>query len=164
MKFIGRYFLFSSTLILVTVIGWASWGQNKRNPSPVGLGLILGDPSGVSMKTKLQDGQALDGLVSYGSGPASTYYLAGSYQFEKPSALHFGKQPVDFYYGLGIRIHESGPSNDRKLHLGPKVPAGLSIKLVDTAFEVFAEAAFVLDITPSTSGDIDGGIGARYWF
>lgn len=156
-----RFFLLFSFSVLFAVLFTASFSEAQEK---FGLGVILGDPTGFSAKGKIGPEAWLDGVVTFSSGPASTYYLSSDYIKERPHLFRLDQQTVDLTYGIGLRIYESGKSNDRKFHVGPKVPVGLSTKFRDPSVEIYVEASFIMDVAPSTSGDVDGGIGFRYWW
>lgn len=151
--------------VLLIFFGFQTWAQAQEK---FGIGIVLGDPSGITAKMHLNRGY-LDGVFAYSSGPAKTYYLSSCYLLEKPKINSVDGHALDLYYGIGVRIYEADYdrdrfSRDRRTYIGPKIPLGILTKFKDPSVEVYGEIAFIMDLVPSTGGDIDAGIGARYWF
>ena len=68
-----------------------------------------------------------------------------------------GKLPL--YFGLGLKL---GFGND--VHIGIRVPIGLNYMFDEVPIDIFVEVAPGLQLVPATAFDIDGGLGARYYF
>ncbi|MBF0473384.1 MAG: hypothetical protein HQK93_06585, partial [Nitrospirae bacterium] len=70
------------------------------------------------------------------------------------------------YIGLGGRIKFADKIifNNSLNSIGVRLPIGISYIFKDTPIELFLEIAFVLDVSPSTNFNLQGGVGARYYF
>lgn len=147
-----------SILCLVLVIGTvlpAAGGD-------VGLGIIAGEPTGLSLKTWLGDTNALDAASGWSLGENEWLYLHVDYLHHRYD-LHVPEldRGVPYYFGIGGRVllrdgHES--------RLGVRIPLGLDYVFDDSRFDVFIEVAPIVNLIPSTGFDLSGGIGARFWF
>ncbi len=130
----------------------------------VGLGVIVGDPTGISAKHWLgQDKkkQAIDCAISWSAGSSSDFYfhsdwLKHKYNLVKVKDLT-GKLPV--YYGCGIKL-----SSGEETTLGIRVPLGAEYIFAEIPFDLFVEAAPVINLTPSFEIDLNAGIGVRMFF
>lgn len=129
------------------------------------LGLILGEPTGISFRNWIGSSNAID--LSVGWSVKDNKYdhddnfdFHGAYLFHKKSDIRIEGYRLPFYFGPGGRIKITGGD----LILGFKVPLGLYYKFKTTPFSMFIEIAPGLNITPSTEFDVMGGIGFRYIF
>jgi hypothetical protein len=116
---------------------------------PLGLGIVLGEPTGVTAKYRLSAGTAVDATVSWSLMKDQNMYIHASW------LQHFSGP---FYFGVGVALHPGG-----KGWLGGRVPFGASLYL-STPFELFAEVAPTFYIIPDMDFKLHGGIGIRYYF
>jgi hypothetical protein len=132
---------------------------------PFLLGAILGDPTGLSGKYDISPTEAFDGALSWSLGGRSGVQMHGDYLRILPNRIGAGDSDLDVYYGIGARIIGIDKDEHKgKVSFGARAPIGLKLELKDPSVEFFGEAAAVLDLIPSTSVEIDLGIGARYRF
>jgi hypothetical protein len=145
-------------LIISLLLGTISPAQDKG----YGIGIILGEPSGLSGKYWLNNTNALDfglgfSFTNFNNSKIqlSCDYLWNNYDFFKTS------EKLIIYYGPGIKILTGG-SNDAKL--GIRGVAGVGWFIKDAPIDMFFEVAPVIYMIPGTIFKIDVGIGARYFF
>jgi hypothetical protein len=147
-------------LLIFMFLGPSAWAHG-----PFGLGVIIGDPTGISGKDYLNKERAVDGALGWSSGG---FHLHGDYLIHKPNVFQIDRYPVNLYYGLGARFiswKDNRPHHeDDKSSFGPRAPVGLNLNFNDPAIEVFVELALVLEVIPSTDADVDFGIGGRFYF
>ena len=132
---------------------------------PVGLGIILGEPSGITGKYWFTDLVAMDLTASYSFVHYWLIYGDGLYHFRDVIKL-----PSDFsgtlvpYVGGGAGIRFS--TRDRKDELSAylRVPLGIEFLFRKPSLALFVELASGLGIAPSTFGVVNGGVGVRYFF
>lgn len=132
--------------------------QGRGGP---GVGLILGEPTGLSLKTSLRPRGALDAAAAWSFAGDGYLHLHGDLLFHNWNAtnLQVEEGRLGFYYGIGARVVFR--NNDPRL--GIRVPLGLSYLISDTPLELFGELAPILDLTPDTRFRVNGGLGLRYW-
>lgn len=134
--------------------------QARGNGGDFGLGVILGEPSGVSIKVWNNERSAFDvGAAWSFAGSNDAIHLHGDY------LLHSWLDDIQdgslaFYYGIGARVILSDPD----ARLGVRVPLGLNYIIPNSQIDIFAEIVPILDLTPSTDFNGNGGIGIRYYF
>lgn len=130
----------------------------------LGVGVILGDPSGLSGKMKLDGNHSIDGALAYSSGKHSGTQFHADYLWDRARSWGTTQGPLDMYYGLGGRLISYSDENKSKISIGPRGSLGLSFNINNPNLELFGEIAMVLEVTPSMSADLDAGVGARIRF
>lgn len=135
--------------------------QAAAQDSGFGLGLIVGDPTGLSLKGFLSPRIALDGAVGFGilrgfhiEGHADFLWNQPLVQFDRASmALHFGVGPK---IGLFTEADE--------LWVGARGPVGLTFGFKKVPMDFFFEIAAGLWIIREPVFDLDAAVGTRYFF
>jgi hypothetical protein len=137
-----------------------------------GLGVIIGEPTGISAKLWTSPVNAFDfGLGwSFGGdriGKYKGFYNGGSrvhvhmdYLWHAFNAIHASEQ-FPLYYGFGGRIN-TGAGYDGSLAL--RGVFGIAWLPHNTPLDVFLELVPSLQLTSTTGFGLDAGIGARYFF
>jgi hypothetical protein len=126
--------------------------------SGLGIGVILGKPTGLSAKIWTSREMALD------AGVAWSFHGNGNLRVHTDLLWHRdvfdvdpGKLPV--YYGVGARLLLAS-----ELGFGFRVPLGVVYDVDQVPVDIFLELVPVLDLLPVTALDLDLAIGARYFF
>lgn len=128
-----------------------------------GLGIITGEPTGVSMKYWMGKDTAIDGAVAWSFAKDANLHvhadwLHHNWSFLK-NAFEVESGELPLYYGIGSRIRF-----DDDTRLGMRFVIGMEY-IWDTApFDLFFEAAPILDIAPETTLEGNVALGVRYWF
>lgn len=147
------------SMILLTVTAAMLCSSALAQESGFGLGVIVGEPTGLSFKYWVERTIAVDGAVAWSLGEDDALHLHVDYLAHnfKLFQIEEGKFPI--YYGLGCRI-KSG--DDDKL--GARIPLGMNYLFENTPLDIFLEIVPVLDLAPSTELNMNGAIGVRYFF
>ena len=149
------------TAVAVLLLLLAPPGVLYSQDGGTGLGIIVGEPAGISFKTWISDRSAIDAGLAwsfYGGGFHShADYLWHNFMIFK---LEEGKGKLPLYMGAGGRIKVSG----KEVWLGIRVPIGLVYIFPGDRFDIFLEAAPVLNLVPGTGFDLNAGAGFRYFF
>lgn len=125
-----------------------------------GVGLMLGNPTGVNGKHWLNENQAIDGGLGFSLGKNSDFSIHSDYLLHSKGAFFFNDvHPLDLYYGIGGRM-EFGDD----IELGVRVPVGLAHTLEEQNADIFAEVAPILDFIGRTGLELNLAVGARYYF
>lgn len=143
-----------NTLMLLSFIFAASSHANK------GLGIVLGQPTGLSGRIDTHSTTAWDAAMAWNLGKSSYLLVQADRLWVRPKAFKLDTTALDFYYGVGAIV--SIPHSD--LALAFRIPAGLSYRFRDPSLEIFGELAIAFTLVPSTDFDVLGGVGLRYWF
>lgn len=136
-----------------------------------GLGIIVGEPTGVSFKKWLDKEHAIDAAAAWSFSENDSFqfhadYLIHNFNLLKTGSVG-GKLPV--YFGIGGRLKlESGNngsgSNDHDSLIGLRIPFGLSYLFAKAPVDLFVEVVPVLDLVPDTDFSLNAAIGARFYF
>lgn len=137
----------------------------------LGLGVIVGEPTGVSIKNWVSERHAIDAAAAWSFSENDSIqlhadYLIHDFSLLRPEGLT-GRMPV--YVGLGARVKlkESDNTGGRNVDddlVGVRIPVGVSYLFNDAAVELFAELVPILDVAPDSDFDINAAIGARLYF
>jgi len=129
-----------------------------------GLGIVLGEPTGISANYRMSPRHSIDGAVAWDLSD-DDFHLHSDYLWLKPKALRLDEVALDVYFGVGGRMVFIDRRNEEdNFRLGVRGPVGLSYMFDDPRVEVFGELALTMNLIESTSIDLDGGLGARYYF
>jgi len=129
------------------------------------VGVIVGDPSGLSARFALDNEHSIDGALAYATGANSGFHIHGTYLWDRARTFPTDQDPIEMYYGLGARIISIDKGKyDGDVSFGPRAPIGLLYNFTNPNLEVFGEIAAVLDLTPKMTVDLDVGVGVRVRF
>jgi hypothetical protein len=140
-------------VILLLLSLSATYAQSK-----FGLGIILGEPTGVSAKLWTGGTNALDFAAAWSFKGDGHLLLQADYVWHS-AIIGPSSGKLAFYYGIGGRVIFS----DDPL-IGARVPVGLDYKFDTAPVDIFVELVPILDLIPSTNFNFGGGIGVRFWF
>lgn len=143
--------------LIVSLTSLKSFSQDKG----FGLGVILGEPTGISGKYWVDNEHALDfGLAYSFVHPNKTFSLHGDYLLHLPNLIKSSYRfPV--YYGFGARIHFGNKDGNT---LGARGVIGILWMHDSLPIDAFIELAPVFNLFPETSLHFDFAIGGRYYF
>lgn len=145
---------------------------------PFGLGIILGEPTGITAKYNMDRTYAVDGGISFNFD--QWFMLYADYLHHWPGVM--GSQNAFVanltpYVGFGGLIVMSNrdeyetrkyryytSTSSSKTAVGFRIPLGLEWRAPTFPLGVFLELVPGMTIIPGTSGFFQGGIGARFYF
>lgn len=146
-----------SAILLAAAVPVAA--QNAKN---VGIGFILGEPTGIDAKFWLADSHALEFAVAWSLSDNEEFHLQGDYLFHKWDVFDITTgDDFPLYFGIGGRVILIDHVDDV---VGIRFPVGLAYIFADYPFDIFGAIVPILDIAPDTDFDLEGAIGARFWF
>lgn len=138
---------------------------HAETPGPFGFGIVLGDPTGLSMNYDLSRERSIDAGLAWSFGGDPGFEVHSDYLWHRDSVLRADKLIFDLHYGIGARLLSlSDRHGTDRTRFGPRLPIGLSSSFNQRAIEIFAEIALVMNVIPATTADFDFGIGARVYF
>ncbi len=134
-----------------------------------GVGVIVGEPTGLSAKKWISDTTAIVGAAAWSFSDYNSFQLQADYLWHSFDLIKTEDLPGRFpvYFGVGGRVKFKGENNgkgDERTRVGVRVPVGISYLFHDVPVDLFAEVVPVLDIAPETKFGIGVAIGARYYF
>ena len=129
--------------------------------NPLGLGVIVGEPTGITGKKWLGHRSAFDFGAAWSFGRNDAVLLYADHLWHHYDVFHVDKGAMALYYGLGGRASLRDEGQDA---FGVRVPVGLAYQFENSAIGLFLEVAPVVDLAPDTDLEAMGGLGARYYF
>jgi len=148
-------------LIFVAIVTVFMGSQLSAQSSGIGVGLRLGDPTGLGVKLMNQSEHSLNLAAAWGLGEEAAPVLQGDYVLYNYSLLNleFGAGTMPLYYGLGAHVRLADNTG-----VGIRVPVGLDFKLNSMPLDILFELVPTLALAPSTDFEIHGGLGVHYFF
>lgn len=160
---------FGLTAVLAAGLCWlAASPAAAQTPSDrdFGLGLIIGDPTGVTMKGFLTPETAIDGAVGFSLLHGNDLALHADFLWHFP-IKQWPNAALDLYLGVGpaLGFHDHGHRDDHNdVRIGARAPFGLAVMFNPARFDVFLEVAAKLWLVEDVHFNLDAAIGGRYWF
>jgi hypothetical protein len=149
----GKKFLF---LFLILFTGFV-FPQDKN----IGLGLMIGEPTGISEKYWTSTTNAWDFGLGYSFVNSQNKISVHADYLYHINDLIKAKYRIPFYYGFGVRLRFH---NNESSSIGGRGVAGLVLLADEIPIDAFFELAPVFNLFPSTSLNFDAAIGSRYYF
>ncbi len=150
---------------LLSLLPMAGFAQD----SGLGIGVIVGEPTGISLKKWTSANTAIDGAVAWAFDRNASVQLHGDFLIHNFNLLKtdVGRLPV--YYGVGGRVkfddeRRRGRDTEHHTRVGVRVPLGMAYLFDSAPVDVFLEIVPILDLAPSTDFGLNAAIGARYFF
>ena len=144
-------------LILIAIATIVSLNVAAQNTG-LGLGVIIGEPTGLSAKLWTSEKTAID------AGVAWSFVNSGFLHIHADMLIHSfvidvdkGKLPL--YFGVGGKLVLAN-----ELGLGVRIPLGMAYLFDSAPIDIFLELVPVLELLPATAIGFEGGIGVRYFF
>lgn len=123
-----------------------------------GIGIILGEPTGISAKSWISSKTAADAAVAWSLHDPSLHIHA-DFLVHYFNLITIGEGQLPLYFGLGARIKLANET-----HFGARIPVGFDYLFDDAPLDIFFELVPILDFVPSTAFDLNAAIGIRYFF
>ncbi len=150
-----------------------SFGQEAGSRSRTfGAGLIIGEPTGITMKLWTAPENAFDFGIGWSVGGDRIGRFDNYYYGENRMHIHAdylwhafdvfrGADLYPVYYGIGMRINTGDNTN---ASLAVRGVLGIAWMPRSTPIDVFMELVPMLQLTSSTGFGVDAAVGIRYYF
>ncbi len=142
-------------LLFTFFLGTAAFAQDRG----LGLGVILGEPSGVSGKSWLSNKTALAGAVAWSLEGEEALHVHLDHLFHDFNSMPVEEGTLALYYGFGGRIKFADKGT-----VSVRIPLGMNYWFENAPIDFFLEIVPMLDLIPNTEFNFNGGIGVRYFF
>jgi len=126
-----------------------------------GIGVIAGEPTGLSAKLHLNKENALTFGLAWSFSGKGHMHIHTDYIFHKFGVINVDSGQMPLYFGVGGRIRFR---EDDKNEIGIRVPIGLAYIFEETPIDLFVEIVPILDLNPDTDLSLSAAIGARFFF
>ncbi len=127
----------------------------------IGIGVILGEPTGLSAKMWTSANTAFDLGVAWSFSGNGHFHIHADYLIHRFGIFNVSKGALPLYFGVGGRIVFRDEADDQ---IGIRFPIGIEYYFDDLPIAVFVEIVPILDLAPSSDFDINGGLGGRIYF
>lgn len=152
-----RSYLISTFLIVLYFCS-----QSAAQSSGFGLGIKVGEPTGLNGKYWLSSGNAVSATVGYSFiSDNHALRLSADYLFYHNPDLIKSQETLPVFFGLGVRLNTTEHNSSA---FGIRGVTGISWWSKQAPVDVFFEFAPVFNLAPSTSLDLDVCLGIRYFF
>jgi len=134
-------------------------GMAQAQDRGFGLGIILGEPTGINFKHWTGYKTALVGAAAWAFGREDAFHLHMDYVLHHYRLIKAERHTIPFYYGIGFRFKD-----EREDRLGIRFPLGIIFMFDEAPVDIFLEIVPIFDFVPETGLSFNAGIGARYFF
>ena len=153
----GRRTLTAALLIISAFLLLDQPASAQRAPGDIGLGLEIGEPSGITLFVYSPPGPSWDFLAAWDID--DFFFLNLHAVFER----HLGaRNDLHFFFGPGgfIGVRDRGDDDDVVIGISGTFGLGFLIE----RFEIYGRVTPRLSVVPDTDGDVGAGVGFRYFF
>jgi hypothetical protein len=134
-----------------------------------GFGLIIGEPTGIAWKYKINYLNAIDGAIGF--SPYDRFRIHADYLWQ---ARPFQDEHLALHYGIGAAVGFGNTTyydehdhayflRHEELGFGARVVVGLTYAIPRSPVDLFFEMAPLIVATPEPGFGIDLGLGARVY-
>ena len=153
----GYIFLILLLIILVISPKEILAQANNDGRQNIGIGLMAGEPTGVTYKSWFNRNTAYDiGAAWSLSGRNEAVHLHTNFLYH---SWFEESDNLAFIFGIGGRVIFAGNAK-----AGIRIPLGLNYVFDDAPFDMFVEAVPILDLSPDIEFAGNGAFGVRYYF
>ncbi len=143
-------------MLIVTLFPLSAMAKDQRT---FGLGVILGEPTGLSAKLWTSRTTALDGSLAWSFGRKDAFHMHGDFLLHDYSLIKISEGKLPVYYGIGGRL-----KLQVETLLGVRFPLGLNYQFARAPFDIFIEIVPILELIPATDFNMNAAIGVRFFF
>jgi hypothetical protein len=148
------------TSVILAAVAVGAPGQARAD---VGLGLFVGEPTGLDLLLDLQHRSALDlviGVSTFRDGRADYGHLT---YLVTPVIGHGRSVSVPLRLGIGVAVFDAGAFGDN-LNVAVRAPLEVALKFHTAPIELYGEIALFIPFVHGVDADLQGGIGFRLYF
>ncbi len=130
------------------------------------LGVILGEPTGLSAKYWTSRDNAVDFGAAWSFEGDGQFHFHCDYLFHNYEFFKVDQGSFPIYFGIGgrLRLDEDNHEDNDGVRIGLRLVLGAEYLTDAYPMSVFFEIAPIIDFAPETEADINGGLGIRYVF
>jgi hypothetical protein len=126
-----------------------------------GLGVTLGVPTGVNGKYFLDKYNALDGGFGWTPDSDHDFHLYADYLYHFYSLIDSGSGETPIYLGVGARVVFRDHKDNKA---GFRFPLGVEHLFESVSLGVFGEIVPIFNVSPNARFNMEGVVGARFYF
>ena len=148
-------------IVIIAVLVLWIYPVMADDRKPFGIGVIGGQPTGITFKYMINDTHGVDLGAGWRTSGDNEYHVYGDYLYHLNNLVTVPKGQLPFYVGLGARFLIRDDRDDK---FGLRLPFGVEYLFANAPLGAFAEVVPVLNLSPDTDFDLEGGIGIRFFF
>ncbi len=142
-------------IVLISITTGTVYSQDRG----FGLGIVIGEPTGLSAKLWTGRTNAFDFAAAWSFRGDGNLLVQADYVWHSYDLIPVESGRLPFYFGIGGRaIFSDDPL------VGARIPFGLDYQFANAPIDIFFELVPILDLVPSTNFNLGGGLGVRFWF
>ena len=126
-----------------------------------GVGVIAGEPTGITVKYMLDDKSAIDAGVGWETSGDNEFHIYGDYLYHMNDLIKVPHGKLPLYFGGGLRFIDREKKKDK---FGIRIPVGIEYLFGNVPLGAFFELVPILNLRPDTEFDFEAGIGIRFFF
>ncbi len=133
--------------------------REALNERSMEIGLMFGEPTGVSYKYYITDENAIDAGAAVSFIPDAVFQLNADFLRHYYHFANVGEGRLPLVYGAGLAVQFREDTR-----LGIRTPVGLTYIMQNLPLALFIDVAPRFDIVPDTEVSINAAVGIRYRF
>ena len=146
--------------LIVVMLGGHALAQDRD----FGLGIILGEPTGVSAKLWLGETIAIGGAVAWSFREDDGVQVHADVLYHQFDLFDVGEAKLPLYLGVGAMLKFEVDDNDNDNRFGIRFPVGIDYIFARVPLDIFFELVPILEFSPGTRFTFNAAIGVRYFF
>ncbi len=147
-------------LIILFCLFYISGFPKEKSNGPFGLGIIIGEPSGLSFKYWMDKNSAFDLALAWSfEKDSAAFRIHADYLWHFLDVFNVPKGKLMPYLGGGALVNVS-----EKAKVGVRIPFGIEYFFQSVPLEIFLELVPVLNLVPATTFGGNVGLGVRFYF
>jgi len=143
-----RYYRFVAHCLVWLGIGLlcvTSVAAQSVNHNRLGIGPMIGDPTGISVKYWQSSSTAYQFGGAWSFVGEGAVHLHGDFLIHNWTVLGQNEAAASLYYGLGFRL-----KLEQNFRLGFRMPLGIAFQFSQAPLDFFLEIAPIMDLLPAT--------------
>jgi len=161
-----RYSLIILSTIFLCMLSFKTYAKKLRYyPRGMGVGISLGDPTGLSVKHFHTRRKAVDFALGYNLD--SNLHIHSDYVYHFFSFIPSRKRSLKFISGFisgGGKLYFIKSDDALKMRFGLRFGGGLIYYFPDIPLESYLEIVPTMNLVSETGLEIDAAAGVRYYF
>jgi hypothetical protein len=137
-----------------------------ERPAGLGVGVVLGVPTGVSIAYRQDEGPFWDAALAW-SVTEQSVHVHGDYLVELTQLIdpHAPNTRFPLYAGAGVRLgFKNTRTRANQVQVGLRVPVGINVMPQGVDIDIFVELVPVMSLFPETKMSFEGAVCARYYY
>jgi len=128
---------------------------------PFGIGIIVGEPTGINAKYYVNRENAIQGSMAWSLEGNNDIQIMVDYLFHRYDWINVQKGELPVYFGIGglLSFRESADNI-----IGVEFPVGLDYIFDGAPVDVFIQVVPILELAPATEFNLNAALGARFFF